>query len=810
MGPLEGCVVWGVGSAMQPDTERTRVRPRKPDMALYVPRARREMTVSRGNTMLATKYGREESHCPSGKEIIKGCKASQSPQTWRGLLHREEETSPREWTNNDTLCQSSSRSKMQEEDGSQSQQLPKSQWLSASSSFLDPTLTPLSNTEVVALAECCAALSTNALECMTGLNDLNCTWEEEYSLPPAGQGISALQRAASTDTSKQAHLADQVGLSEGKVLEYASKRFSDQTEVGEDSILASKYSAIKPLSKGDSEPPGVSEDETAGEKIPASGTEAHEGSALECTVEDISSQIGASNRSISEHSGKSIMLHTEGDESDTCKYVYLSSSSQAEMSDYSMLDCADKRNPDEVRVKKGNVSEDPDESIPAQPEVSGCSTLEHGEGTTSSVAVEHVSDQIGVSLDNMPEYKDENSLTRVVTTDLTENASKQFPGSSGVAAVCSCSGGACGRLDDLPSVFMIPENELGHTCGSECERGGGLSHHTSQCKVDLSEAAPIAQDATFDLGHQNTEVKGGAGAKGSSSEAASCLPECMSKKTACLPAEGSPESTLVRAEASLDATSVKKPTYGDDVGIGLWHPSGAKVEGEDEQNLPAGLEDPSRTSIDPAAHSEDDSITNESWDVLFNDDGDCLDPRLLEGLSVCSPPSKGLQEPRFDYYNCSPADLDLSDSELPHVIEIYDFPPEFRTEDLLRVFCSYQKKGFDIKWVDDTHALGIFSSPITARDALSTKHLMVKTRPLSQATRAAKIKARAYAEFLYPTKERPETSAALARRLVTGALGVRSNQSKAEREAERKQLQAARERKRLEAKQRDDAWEGRE
>lgn len=58
-------------------------------------------------------------------------------------------------------------------------------------------------------------------------------------------------------------------------------------------------------------------------------------------------------------------------------------------------------------------------------------------------------------------------------------------------------------------------------------------------------------------------------------------------------------------------------------------------------------------------------------------------------LSVHSPLSKGLQEPRFDYYNYSPPDLDLSDSELPHVIEIYDFPPEFRTEDLLRIFCSY-------------------------------------------------------------------------------------------------------------------------
>lgn len=51
---------------------------------------------------------------------------------------------------------------------------------------------------------------------------------------------------------------------------------------------------------------------------------------------------------------------------------------------------------------------------------------------------------------------------------------------------------------------------------------------------------------------------------------------------------------------------------------------------------------------------------------------------------------QSLQEPRFDYYGAEPAAPDLSDDELPHVIEIYDFPPDFRTEDLLRVFCSYQ------------------------------------------------------------------------------------------------------------------------
>ncbi|NWX18161.1 R3HCL protein, partial [Aegotheles bennettii] len=237
------------------------------------------------------------------------------------------------------------------------------------------------------------------------------------------------------------------------------------------------------------------------------------------------------------------------------------------------------------------------------------------------------------------------------------------------------------------------------------------------------------------------------------------------------------------------------------------HQSSREAEGE-EGGLRSSSPRAEQTSA--GTPSQASPGAEESWDVLFNDDGDCLDPRLLEELSGGGKCRESQQSPRFNYYGAEPAVPDLSDAELPHVIEIYDFPSDFRTEDLLRVFCSYQKKGFDIKWVDDTHALGIFSSPITACDALSTKHLMVKTRPLSQATRASKAKARAYADYLQPAKERPETSAALARRLVIGALGVRSNQTPAQRDAERRKLQEARERKRLENKQREDAWEGRE
>ncbi|KFP74430.1 R3H and coiled-coil domain-containing protein 1-like, partial [Acanthisitta chloris] len=267
-----------------------------------------------------------------------------------------------------------------------------------------------------------------------------------------------------------------------------------------------------------------------------------------------------------------------------------------------------------------------------------------------------------------------------------------------------------------------------------------------------------------------------------------------------------PLEMLCSSMEGLSPASWTKELVGadEDVGALQKHQCGQEAESK-EISLHSGSPKEGQTS-----ESQASPVAEESWDVLFNDDGDCLDPRLLEELSGGEKRQESRQSSRFDYYGAEPAAPDISDDELPHVIEIYDFPSDFHTEDLMRVFCSYQKKGFDIKWVDDTHALGIFSSPITARDALSTKHLMVKTRPLSQGTRASKAKARAYAEYLQPAKERPETSAVLARRLVIGALGVRSNQTPAQRDAERRKLQEAQERKRLENKQREDAWEGRD
>ncbi|XP_070776716.1 coiled-coil domain-containing protein R3HCC1L [Enoplosus armatus] len=215
-----------------------------------------------------------------------------------------------------------------------------------------------------------------------------------------------------------------------------------------------------------------------------------------------------------------------------------------------------------------------------------------------------------------------------------------------------------------------------------------------------------------------------------------------------------------------------------------------------------------------AASLQEEKGEEESWDTLFNDDGDCLDPHLLEELAVQEGRKKGsIQQPRFDYYNMDrdgddDDDIDLSEEELSHIVEIYDFPAEFKTEDLLKLFQCYQQRGFDIKWIDDSQALGLFSSPIAAREALRSKHPLMKLRPLSKSSAATRATARSCSDYLLPAKERPQTSAALARKLVIGALGVKSNLTKEQHEAERRKLQEAREQKRLAAKQKEDAWDG--
>ena len=70
-----------------------------------------------------------------------------------------------------------------------------------------------------------------------------------------------------------------------------------------------------------------------------------------------------------------------------------------------------------------------------------------------------------------------------------------------------------------------------------------------------------------------------------------------------------------------------------------------------------------------------------------------------------------IQRATQDYRSYQTADERTSDGEC--ILEVYDFPADFKTDDLLTIFAPYRSdKGFQLVWVDDTHALVVFSSPI--------------------------------------------------------------------------------------------------
>ncbi|CAF4920263.1 unnamed protein product [Pieris macdunnoughi] len=199
------------------------------------------------------------------------------------------------------------------------------------------------------------------------------------------------------------------------------------------------------------------------------------------------------------------------------------------------------------------------------------------------------------------------------------------------------------------------------------------------------------------------------------------------------------------------------------------------------------------------------------WDAVFDDSGECLDPSLLEELtSTVGKVHISKTKNNYDQYQTRGQALFNGpyDETFAHVVEVYDFPNEFKTNDILSLFSEYKDTGFEIKWVDDTHALVVFSSAKIAAEVLSTQRSLAKCRPLHAATLESRNKAKKCAEFLQPYRQRPETCTALARRLVSGALGVRLSTARQERDEERRLITIAREKKRKAALHKEEAWDG--
>ncbi|XP_029631622.1 R3H and coiled-coil domain-containing protein 1-like isoform X2 [Salmo trutta] len=71
----------------------------------------------------------------------------------------------------------------------------------------------------------------------------------------------------------------------------------------------------------------------------------------------------------------------------------------------------------------------------------------------------------------------------------------------------------------------------------------------------------------------------------------------------------------------------------------------------------------------------------------------------------------------------------INQDEYAHVIEIYDFPAMFKTDDLLDAFADYSDGGMKIKWMDNTRTLGVFSSQSAGMVFENARLQLDDTRP---------------------------------------------------------------------------------
>ena len=99
---------------------------------------------------------------------------------------------------------------------------------------------------------------------------------------------------------------------------------------------------------------------------------------------------------------------------------------------------------------------------------------------------------------------------------------------------------------------------------------------------------------------------------------------------------------------------------------------------------------------------------------------------------------------------------------------------ELKTSDLETVLHSGLvkiKDYYDLRWVDDTHALVIFSDELTASLALTIKDTQIQFKPFYQACEASKVKAKTFnIDHEVQHRQRPDTSTVMAKRLLSRAL----------------------------------------
>ncbi|KAM6234964.1 R3H and coiled-coil domain-containing protein 1 [Porphyrio hochstetteri] len=247
-------------------------------------------------------------------------------------------------------------------------------------------------------------------------------------------------------------------------------------------------------------------------------------------------------------------------------------------------------------------------------------------------------------------------------------------------------------------------------------------------------------------------------------------------------------SSIARAESSQNTLEAKtEPLAPSELVCGA-NPSAPEDQNEHQEDASTQP----HVGKEPVAQEEDKECLGLSgrlwreWRVSAGDEeraaghgqssleGDCTTELFAEIVGHLTVKDISIEKISLDY--SSYGDAQLSDRDFGHVTEIYDFSPSLKTENILEIFSDFHESGFKIQWVDDTHALGIFSSVSTASQALGRRYPSLKIRPLIHATKQSKLKALQRPKLLQLGKERPQTDTVVAKRLVSRALGLKHKQ----------------------------------
>ncbi|XP_063031426.1 R3H and coiled-coil domain-containing protein 1 isoform X5 [Melospiza melodia melodia] len=320
----------------------------------------------------------------------------------------------------------------------------------------------------------------------------------------------------------------------------------------------------------------------------------------------------------------------------------------------------------------------------------------------------------------------------------------------------------------------IPEHSKHPPEGGEEERSHGSTTipEGSDFQAQLQEEKQSSRDSRgLECGRSCVPLENHGGSRTAPGVTAPGVTDTVvdqhSRNSQGVPAVPSPSAGQVEQEplqkvleGPAEAVAAPEPLHEGDPG---------RIQGkeEEEDKEGSGVAEAMRRGLDLAAGDREGTRQSGLED-------DCMAELLAEIVGNLSVKDISIERISVDYSGYGEAQV--SEGDLAHVTEIYDFPSSLKTEDLLGMFSDFHESGFKIQWVDDTHALGIFSSPSTASQALGRRYPCLKIRPLLHASKQAKVKALQRPKLLQLGKERPQTDTAVARRLLSHALGWRQRQ----------------------------------